>query len=141
MRKIKKRGKKSSSTRYVYGSAVFTFLGLVIILVISAPLMESIEQKNEIEEEIQSIKQEIESLESENQDLENLIKYLKSDQFLEEQARLNFGMKKQGESVVVVTDEGKVAGVSTSSIGQTDNDISGSEMSNPQKWFSYFFGN
>jgi hypothetical protein len=58
---------------------------------------------------------------------------------LEEQARLNFGLKKRGENVVVITDKGKVAGVSTTSQIATSNNKTGMETSNPKKWFSYFF--
>ncbi len=140
MRKIKK-DKKNSLSKFLFSSAILACLGLIVIFIISIPLVKSLNQKNQVKEEISVIQQEIDNLKSENQDLENLIEYLNSDQFLEEQARLNFGLKRQGENVVVVTDKEKVAGVSTTSQAIFGDRNSEPEKSNPQKWFAYFFEN
>lgn len=138
MRRIKK-GKKASSTKYIYGSTIFVLLGVTIIIMFGIPLIESINQRDQVESEISEIEQEIEDIRSENRDLENLIEYLESDQFLEEQARLNFGMKKKGESVVVVTENGKVAGASSASSDISNTEEAESASSNYRKWFNYFF--
>ena len=139
MRKIsQEKRNKRNPFRFIYSPKMFALLGVVILFVISIPLARSLTQKYKVEGEINDIKAEINKLQSKNKNLDNLVKYLQSDQFLEEQARMNFDLKKKGEKVVVVKEEGKVAGVSTSSAGVVNKDGS-REKDNPEKWMSYFF--
>lgn len=109
-----------------------------MLTMISIPLARGLMQKNRVENEINKIKAEIDNLESQNKDLDELIEYLQSDQFLEQQARTNFGMKKRGEEVVVIKKEGRVAGVSTSSKDRKEK-TEDEKRSNFNKWVSYFF--
>jgi cell division protein FtsB len=139
MREVKSKNKKRNFFRFLYSPKFISLVGVIILVVISIPLARSLMQKNMVEEEISKMKTEINNLESRNKELDGLMEYLQSDQFLERQARTNFGMKKRGEKVVVIKGKGKVAGVSTSS--DTQSDESGNELksSNFDKWASYFF--
>ena len=137
MRKVN-RERKKHPLRFIYSPKFLAFLGVVVLMVISVPLVESLNQKQEVEQEISDIKKEISRLESKNKNLDKLADYLGSEQFVEEQARLNFDMKKKGEKVVVVKEEGKVAGASTSSTGRVGS-TRNSDRSNPGKWADYFF--
>lgn len=74
---------------------------------------------------------EIERLEGGNSELKKLLSYLNSDQFAEAQARLNFGLKKPGEEVVVVKSNDSLQGI----IGSIDGE---EKISNPSKWLKYF---
>jgi cell division protein FtsB len=88
-------------------------------------------KKRQIDREIAELQKEIGSLEKNNGDLKKIISYLDSEQFAEAQARLNFGLKKPGEEVVVVK--------SGNSAKIAENGLTGEEnLSNPAKWLKYF---
>lgn len=139
MRRVEKKKRENKHPlRFIYSPKLFALLGVIILVAISVPLARSLKQKSKVEKEVNNIKEEIRQFRSKNKDLDKLVEYLKSDQFIEEKARVNFDMKKKGEKVVVVKEEGKVAGASTSSEDKR-GDTTSKNSSNPQKWLSYFF--
>ena len=130
------RRRSSFINKILYNQKFLTFLGLVIIILISLPLARIVSQRYKIDQEIESLGLEISELENTNQDLNKLISYLDSDQFVEEQARLNLGLKKEGENVLIIKDPTDFNKAS----GADDNDnLNSKNLSNPQKWFNYFF--
>lgn len=94
--------RKSSSFAFFSNPKVFVIIALVFLLLILVPLAKNYSRKSLIEREIAEISQEIAEFENNNKDLQEMISYLQSDQSLEEQARLNMGMRRPGESVAVV---------------------------------------
>ena len=138
-----KKQKRKGLIGFLTGPKLFTVIGAVILVLISVPLMEKWHQKQKVDEEVKQIKQEISQVENENQRLEELIQYLKSDQFLEEQARKNLGLKKKGEEVVVIEEQkGKVAGAFAKNdkhSSNTSNKKNSRVESNWKKWWNYFF--
>lgn len=96
------------------------------------PLLRNWRQKSLIEKEISGFKKEISARESGNKKLREMVAYFESDASLEETARLNLGMKKPGENVVVIKEE-----ISTSS--QEEIALTDKKESNYIKWFNYFF--
>lgn len=139
--------------RQFFSSRIFTTLiGLGVLALIILPFYRNYRQSHGINQEISDLENEIDHYEKKNQELKKMVDYLKSDQFAEEQARLNMGMKKPGEEVVVIkdlpsaetapsqTEEAKPSGAN-----QVFN-IPGLEKPNPekgesniQKWADYFF--
>jgi|GEM_PF-2263142 len=132
IRKNNKRGINFS--RFFSGPIVFTFLGLVVFLFLSFSLYQEVSQKQTANKEITDLNNEVSSLETSNQDLKNLLTYLKSDQFVEAEARASMGLKKQGEEVIVVQGSDDNA----TSSDATNNKDSGTF--NPFKWWQYFLG-
>lgn len=132
--------------RFFFNPKFLALVAIVALVWLSFPLREKLQGKKEIDKEIQSLKQEISELENKNQDLEELTKYLQSDQFVEEQARMNLGLKKKGEEVVVIKEEeGKVAGAfaKNNNIDSNKNKADkkqSRQFSNWEKWWDYFFG-
>lgn len=113
------------------------FLGLIIIIAISFPISKNISKKYKIDQEILELEKEIEAMESANSDFKKMISYLESDSFVEEQARLNLGLKKEGEKVVVIENIDQ-----TNEINQKGNLASGfgaKENFFPMAWWDYFF--
>ncbi|HMB65414.1 MAG TPA: septum formation initiator family protein, partial [Patescibacteria group bacterium] len=100
-----KRKKGNPLFRFFFNPKFLALVAIVALVWLSFPLREKLQGKKEIDKEIQNLKQEISELENKNQDLEELTKYLQSDQFVEEQARMNLGLKKKGEEVVVIKEE------------------------------------
>lgn len=117
--------------RIIYDQKFLAFCGVVVIILICFPLSKNINQRREVNKEIKNLNDEISGMENKNKDMKELISFLESDQFVEEQARLNLGLKKKGESVVVVK-ENKISLEDIAHINSEKN------LTNPQRWIKYF---
>ncbi|MDD3679045.1 MAG: septum formation initiator family protein [Patescibacteria group bacterium] len=85
----------------------------------------------ELNQEEAELRTSIAVLENEVQDLKNKIIYYQSDSYKEKMLRARLNLKKEGESVIVITPEPEVEEV----VIENTKDI----KNNPQKWLSYFF--
>ncbi len=140
------RNKKNNLKKIFFGQKFLTLIGLIAIILISFPFAKNYIKQYKINKEINDFKKEISELQNKNSDLKNFVSYLESDQFAEEQARLNLGLKKPGEELIIIKsgDNGSLA--TSSSAGNPIFNIPGykkeearPEASNPRKWFNYFF--
>jgi len=108
---------------------------LVLFLVLASLVVYSIfrEKKSQqhIVASINSLEQEISQMEDKNLELAEMIKYLKSNQFIEHEAREKLNLTKPGEKLVIVPEAiNQVAGDSTDKF---------SDMPNYLQWWYYFF--
>lgn len=136
------RDKKGLLKRLFSNQKFLAVLGLILIILISIPLAKNISRRHRINREIKELEAEINQMESQNTDLEKLIKYLESDQFAEEQARLNLGLKKEGEQVAIIKEPPSAAtGTAANSYDFPAQTAEGQVPadSNPKKWQRYFF--
>ncbi|MEK7203235.1 MAG: septum formation initiator family protein [Patescibacteria group bacterium] len=139
------KNKKNFIFRLVFSQFFLAMLGLIIIILISFPLVKNVSRGYKINQDIKELEKEIANLESKNSNFKNIISYLESDQFVEEQARLKLGLKKEGEGVVVIKNKlNKTEDNSAATIGSIFN-ITGlsktnpiKQINNPQKWWKYF---
>jgi cell division protein FtsL len=138
------RRKNNYFEKIFFNQKFLALLGLIIMILISFPFVKNTLKQYRINKEIGELKQEISDLQNKNVDLKNFVSYLESDQFAEEQARLNLGLKKPGEEVMVIKTDNNKASTSTSTSSTMFN-IPGYEkakpevkQSNPEKWFNYF---
>ena len=126
----------------------FFVIFLLILLALSVPLVKNIGDRRRINAEIKGLEAEIKLTDNKNNDLNKLISYLESDQYLEGQARLNMGLKKEGEEVVVLKGlNNKSAENLTNNPAVSDSpytvpglekQVSSNDYSNPIKWLKYF---
>lgn len=140
------RNKKNLIYRLVASQKFLALLGLVVIILISFPLVKNVSRGYKVNQEIKELEKEITNLESKNSNFKDLISYLESDQFVEEQARLKLGLKKEGETVAVIKN---------GLLNKTENNLEATSSSifnipglskvkpvapinNPQKWWKYF---
>ncbi len=114
--------------------SLWTILLLVVLTLVSIPTVRNYAQEKAVNLEINEARAEIERYESKNKELSEVINYLESDQAVEEKARLNLGLKKQGEKVAVIADQPQISEESAAS-GNSSNQ----KISNPHKWLNYFF--
>lgn len=121
---------KSDTFSLLSSPRIFTIIALIFIILILVPLAKNYSRKRLIEKEVADISQSIEEFESTSQELKELANYLDSEQSLVEQARLNMGMKKPGESVVVV--QGDLSKL-IKPVSEEKVDIP-----NRKKWLKYF---
>jgi cell division protein FtsB len=101
----KERKKKNFLAIFLSSPLFLSLVLLGLLAAILSPLHKNMTSRYRIDSEIDELKAEISSLEGGNQDLKKLLSYLQSDQYAETEARLNFGMRKQGEEVVVIKEE------------------------------------
>lgn len=138
---------KPKIQKIIASPKTFMVLALIVFIALIFPLSKNIGRRYRINQEIKGLEQEIKDTENKNTELQKLIEYLNSDQFVEEQARLNLGLKKPGEEVVVVKG---VAGSPQLASEDSEKDegvfnIPGLEkarekevINNPERWFYYF---
>ena len=141
--------KKKSFQAIIFSSTSISLIGLLIIILISIPLFKNIQKQLSINDEISALDQEIINLENKNTDLKGLISYLNSDQFTEEQARLNLNYKKEGEEVVIIKSNDSLGSASEQASSQAlksiynikglDADNTIETESNLKKWINYFW--
>ena len=109
----------------------FIFTCVILICLMVFALSKEYSRQSKVNEKIGELKQEIHNLEESNFELAHLIGYLKSDEYVELEARKTLGYKKPGEKVVVIKNvdgDSQVKGAYTKK-----------QESNPKKWFTYFF--
>lgn len=116
--------------RWLANPRVLAIIGLAFLLMILVPLAKSYSRRRQVEREIADVQQEINDFEANNKDMKAMIDYLQSDASLEEQARLNMGLKRPGETVAVIADKT----VTTTAAAAADN----APQSNWKKWWQYF---
>lgn len=139
------RRRQSFLLEILYDQKLLSVLGLLLLVLISVPLAKNITRRHKINSEIRELQKEVQNMESKNTDLQQLIKYLESDQFAEEQARLNMGLRKEGEEVAIVKTDGTEPEKGKEESNKQVFNIPGLsksqsiKISTPQKWKNYFF--
>lgn len=118
--------------------------GLLAITFIFTGLIQNIRHLLSAKQEINQIKAEIERLEKKNQDVEKIITYLDSKEFIEEEARLKFDLKKPNEQIIVVQQSKNNTSTDNLSINSVFDLPAPQESKeplsrNPSLWFNYFF--
>lgn len=118
-------------------SKLFLLLLIIALIIIAVSLANNWRSAQNVNNEIVQLQNEIQNLEQENYQFKELIDYFNSTAYIEEKARLDLGLKKEGEKVVVVTDN--VPEQSQKSSENSNNTIAGQPEGNPGKWWEYFF--
>ncbi|MFH1662176.1 MAG: septum formation initiator family protein [Candidatus Falkowbacteria bacterium] len=126
---------KNFICKILFNQKTMALAGLIIIALISIPLSKNIKQEYKIDNEIKELEEEIAELEGKGSNLKKMISYLESDQFIEEKARLDLGLKKEGEEVAVIDFK------KTESTGNTniENKNLDNKKNNMLRWWIYFF--
>ncbi len=110
-------------------------LGVVVVLVGIGMVKQAL-KRYEIQNEINTMQQSVADLQLKNGQLLQLLSYVKSPTYSEEQQRLQLGLAKPGEHMAVIP-EGMVLGASSTGSSSTSTD--GTNTTNHWKWWSYFF--
>jgi len=123
--------------------AILAFLVLLIILIIVGLARELVNHRK-INDQIKSLQQQIGQTQSENLEINTLISSWESGSELEKKARSELGLKKAGEKVVLITknssDTAELPPVAINpDVLNPANDEDNQAVSNPAKWWQYFF--
>ncbi|HOZ36833.1 MAG TPA: septum formation initiator family protein [bacterium] len=112
------------------------FLVVALILVFIFMVRTVVKEKknqNKTTGNINALEQEIAKLQGQNSDLSSLIEYLRSDEFVDREAREKLNMQKPDEKVVLIPEIKKNG-------GQVAGAVAVTEKPNWQLWQEYFFG-
>jgi cell division protein FtsB len=119
---------------FFYNQYLIAFCGIIVIVLISYPLAKNLSKTHIIDQEINDLKKEIYDLNLTNSELKKAINFIESNDYLEKEARLNMGLRKPGEKVVVIKEkENEIV------YDQVDGAKSFENSSNYKKWINYFF--
>jgi cell division protein FtsL len=127
---MQERRKKHIFPDLIFSKFFWVFCLLVFIIIILR-LAKGTIKNNRVNTEIKQLEQEISRLQTQNQDFEQLVKYLNSDIFIEQEAKLKMGLKKEGENLVVIPN-------AELSVNKNENKQNQNNP-NPVKWWNYFF--
>jgi cell division protein FtsL len=120
-------------SRFASSQIFFTLLALALLVMILIPVYKNYQERKAIDQEIAEIQKEIAEYESSNQELRQMLDYLESEESLEAKARLNLGLKRPNEEVVVIKTETEEQRINNNINNKKE------ELSNPKTWFRYFF--
>lgn len=107
----------------------------VLIVVLAIGVVKQGLKRYSIQQEIQQLETDVVDLKTKHGELVDLLEYVKSPAYTEEQARLQFGFAKPGEHVAILP-EGVVLGESVNAEGEQATET---PDGNQWKWWYYFF--
>lgn len=119
----------------IFKQLSFSFIIIVVLILIIIPYLKNHKKRQDLNSEIAKVQEEIIRYEKSNEDLKGLLSYLDSSQAVEDRARINLGLQKEGENVVVIKRKEVISDNQT--ISQKDL----KDISNFKKWIKYFFEN
>jgi len=112
-------------------SKFFVVFCLFLFIILLFGLAKGIIKSNQVSAEAKQLQDDISRLDKQNQDFAQLEKYLNTDTFIEQEAKLKLGLKKENENLVIIPD---------SEISVKDTKVGNEQTkSNPAKWWAYFF--
>lgn len=118
----------------IFSSKAFTTVLLAFVALIGFALVRDYQKQKDITTETASLEQEIEGLEAQKIELSRLVDVLESTNYIEQEARLRLGLKKDGEKVISVPENARPKVLGASVVENLED-----RPSNPRQWFNYFF--
>lgn len=127
---------QESRWKKFFGSRLFLVIAFIIAFMVIFGYGRAYFQEYQVQQEIERLQDEARNLEGKKIELLEVLKYVKSTDFVEEKARSEFNMVKPGEQVAIISST-----LPQKQHGQEKaNMIAWSNISNYAKWWKYFFG-
>jgi cell division protein FtsB len=115
------------------------FLTLAFITIGGIAISKEIYRKRQVQREIDSLRAEAEKIKKGNLDLEQKLSYLGSQDYREKEAKDKLNLQSPGENVVVVKPGALKKEEDKSDDTPEQSLVEGPGVSNPKKWWNYFF--
>lgn len=126
-----KKGKQAWIKRF-FASRLFLLTSLIVVLLIALGYARAYYQDYKIKQEIRQLEEEVQRLETKKLESLDILKYVTSDDFVEEKARTELNMRRSGEKMVVISrEEGDY-------YKKDQKDESDKHLNNIYKWWYYF---
>lgn len=128
---------KDQKWKQIFYSRWFLALLFVLILLLIISYARACYQEYQVRQEILNLQKQLHSLESKKIETMELLKYARSSTFVEEKARTELNLGKPGENTVIIANDSEA----DSNRQEKPDMIKWSQVSNPVKWFKFFFIN
>lgn len=130
----------------IVNSKLFLVAGAILLVFLSSALIRKVLYDRGVNRDIERLKEEISRLEKTDNEFSELVNYLGSDKFIEEEARITMGLGESGEKVIIIPpgeevlaeEAGKENKLSVSSKVLLGLPAESGDK-NPSKWWNYFF--
>lgn len=124
---------KKTFFRRFFGSRLFLVAALFIVIFVAFGYARAYYQNYRVRQEITALQEQVRSLEHKKLESMEILKYVTSDQYVEEKARSELNLKKSGEKVVIFSNLTEVT-ANTAPVVPVEKDL----LNNPIKWWYYF---
>ena len=124
---------KSRGWQQFFSSQIFVIVVTIVAGMVVFQYGRVYYQDYIIKQEIKHLEEQTEKMEARKVELLEVLKYVKSDGFVEEKARTELNLAKAGEQVVVVPSAAK-----TVNRQEPEAMVSLQQIPNYKKWFNYF---
>lgn len=118
-----------------FSSRLFLFVMLGIAVVVAAGYARAYYQDYKIKQEINKLQEEVSSLQKKKIQSLDILEYVSSSAYVEDQARIELNMKKPGEKVLFINND---EALNNAENQETPSSVDGQFISNPVKWLYYF---
>ncbi|PIS05212.1 MAG: hypothetical protein COT81_02245 [Candidatus Buchananbacteria bacterium CG10_big_fil_rev_8_21_14_0_10_42_9] len=115
---------------------------IIVLILVGASLYGLARKNNDINREINSLEIDIDELGQRELELNELVKYFDSQAYLEQKARLELGLQKPGESIVILNyKDPDIADRMPINSYSESIAVNKKPKNNLFKWFNYLFPN
>jgi cell division protein FtsB len=136
---VPKRSTEKTSTKFF--SSLFLIAGVGILITMGISLGKEAYRKKQIQKEIENLQSEIQQTKQQNDDLNNLISYLSTPEFNEQQAREKLNLQKEDEKMIILQKNAQPQDAITQPQKQSMDSSTNTDVPGWKKWLKYFFAN
>jgi cell division protein FtsB len=119
----------------VFYSQWFLLVNIIVLVLVVYTTLRSLYYNYQVQKEIKQFQEQAKSLEAQNIKTSELLKYVRSDDYVEGKARVELNLVKPGEQMALVT-------FPSSSLEHRQPKpvvVEQKKLSNPKRWWNYFF--
>ncbi len=117
---------------------VVVISGALVAVFVVASIRELMNSRN-VSRQVTRLRSQVATEQQRQRRLQDLIDYLGSPTFQEQEARLKLGLKKSGERVIVVPPEPNATNGSTSNVADATDQPPTGPAGHADRWWQYFF--
>lgn len=125
--------KEKTFFRRFFGSRLFLVVALLVVIFVAFGYARAYYQNYRVRQEITSLQDQVRSLGHKKLESMEILKYVTSDQYVEEKARSELNLKKSGEKVVIFSNLAETT-ANITPVAPVEKDL----LNNPIKWWYYF---
>ena len=130
--------KKNSSSIFRHPSVAIVVVAGVLTVVFLVAIVRELFKGHEVRTQVKRLRDQVAAEQGRQQQLQDLLGYLQSPTFQERQARLELGLKKDGERVIIVPPTNSNADTSDGTVTGTTGSSLPPNASAPVKWLDFF---
>lgn len=124
---------EQSPLRRFFSSRLFLVIALTIAVLTALGFARAYYQDYKVRQEINNLNDEVKKLEKKKIESMEILKYVGSQNFVEDKARTELNLKKPGEHVLIINDPGQAV-TSEPAVTSSTPEL----LNNPHKWWYYF---